>query len=102
MSIEGRKKLESLRDEIKAFVGTKVHAIFVSNTERDIVAVEERLLDDDVEKAEDIYTFVGLKGQRKVLKANITLFEDAVANLDNRIQELLDEENQTLRNKIQE
>jgi len=101
MSVENRKRLEALVAELKVFIlpESKIHKIFVENTKRDLAFVEERLLDDVIEKSSDAFTFTYLKGQRLVLKANVTLFEDTVATLESRIQAMLDEENQTQRNQ---
>jgi len=101
MSVENRKRLEALVLELKSFISSKVHLIFVENTKRDLDFIEERILDDEIENETNAFTFATLKGQRRVLKSNVTIFEDTVATLESRIQAMLDEENQTQRNQTE-
>lgn len=113
MSVEGRQKLETLRDEIKSFLGTSVHLNFVRGNERQIAILEEVILNDPVYAERpvsfdpskppvsgiSIYELIEFRAHRAALKANLTLFEDAVATLENSIQKLLDEENETQPNQ---
>jgi hypothetical protein len=44
----------------------------------------------------DLYNLLNLRGQRMVLKSNLSLFEDAIGTLANRIEQMiLDEEQPT-------
>lgn len=87
------KDLQVLRKELSGFTKSKVHALFLKETSADLEAVEQRILEDDITSVEDLFTLLDVRGQRRVLRSNLSLFEDAVATLDNRIEQMiLDEE----------
>lgn len=93
MEPENKKRLIDLRDAIQAFLNTPVHVAFVGSTKRDLAAISENILDHDYLSPDLAQQIAYLQGQRKVLESNLTLFEDTVDNLEDRIQAILDEEN---------
>lgn len=92
--IEERKRLEAALEEFRKFVGTPeapgsvIHREYVAATRADLAAVEERILSDEITKPEDFFTLLDLRGRRAVLRSNLTSFEDTVANLEARIQQM--------------
>lgn len=94
MSIEARQRKEKVHEAISAFIGTFPHTEFVAATSKDLAAVESRILEDDVTKIEDLFELLDLRGQRRVLKANLSLFEDTVATLEAQIKQMKLEEQQ--------
>ena len=83
------ERTQKLRDEVRAFIGSPLHKMFLTSTENDLSFVNEQLLDSPVEDLKAAFLLAELKGKRQVLLSNVTLFEDAVATLDNRIEELI-------------
>lgn len=94
MEAENKKRLQDLAKAIQDFIGTSVHVSFVGSTKRDLDSVEENILDLDYCSPISALEASNLSGQRKVLLANLTLFEDTVDNLNSRIEAILDEDNQ--------
>lgn len=85
--------LKELRKETAAFLSSKVFALFQKSTQDDLKVVEERILDDEIVDVKDVIELLDMRGQRRVLKANLSLFGDAIVTLDNRIEQMiLDEE----------
>lgn len=95
VSIESRKRLQVLLADIKAFQKTSVHTFFVGQARRSLDAINERILDDEPTSVNDIIELLNRRGERRNILADITFFEDSVTNLEGRIEELLDIENQT-------
>jgi len=83
------RNLEELKAEVIAFKSSRVYNLFLKETQTDLSLVEERILDDELSGDKDLYTLLGLRGERRVLRANLQLFEDAVVTLTNRIEELI-------------
>jgi hypothetical protein len=92
MSMENIERLNELCKELKIFIGSRAHIIYKSNTQRDLDVVQERIMDDELTDIKDIFSLLDYRGQRKVLQANISLFEDTLATLESRVQELLTRE----------
>lgn len=99
MSVESRKKLETLRDEIKGFLSSSIHVTYVGGTRRTEEMLVERILDDEVESIPQMIQLLTRKAELKLVRTNLTLFEDAVSTLESRIQEMLDTENETTHNQ---
>lgn len=99
VDIAKRHKLEETLSSIKGFFGTRIHQLFVAQTKEQLDEVSDILLDPATRSFADL---MELKGQRLVLLSNLTLFEDAAQTLEDRIQKLLDLENQTEHNENQE
>jgi Mg2+ and Co2+ transporter CorA len=88
--------LQTLHKEVIAFKSSKVYALFMESTQTDLSVIEERILDDELTGDKDLYNLLNLRGQRMVLKSNLSLFEDAIGTLANRIEQMiLDEEQPT-------
>lgn len=94
MEPENKKRLEELMAGVISFLNTPTHICFVGSTKRDLLSIEENLLELDYCLPASALEASHLSGQRKVLFANLTLFEDTVDNLKARIQAILDEEQQ--------
>ena len=94
MELENRKELEELLGRLEGFLNTPIHLSFVSSTKQDLSSVEENLIELDYCTPSASLEAAHLSGQRKVLSANLTLFEDTVERLKSRIQAILNEEQQ--------
>lgn len=101
-SIESRKRLQALLESLKTFQGTVVHTFYVGQCRRDLDSINERILEDDLVTDADIYELFKRRGMRFKAFEAITFFEDAVATLEGRVEELLNQENQTLQNQQNE
>lgn len=86
--IEERKHLEAILAEFEKFVGSPVHREYVAATTKDVEAVETRILEDDITSIPDIFTLLELRAQRRTLRAGISSFEDTVATLKSRIEQM--------------
>lgn len=85
---EERQRLEAVKAEFESFVGSKIHKEYVASTQRDVSSVELRILEDDITSIPDLFTLIELRATRRVLRSNLTSFEDTVANLNARIAEM--------------
>lgn len=83
--IEERKRLESVLVDFEAFLPSRVHSEYVAATAKDLESVEQRIIEDEITSLSDLFTLLDLRATRRVLKSNLTSFEDTVANLKTRI-----------------
>lgn len=90
--MENVERLNELCKELRTFIGSRAHVVYKANTQRDLDVVQERIMDDEITDIKDIFSLLDYRGQRKVLQANVTLFEDTLATLESRVQELLTRE----------
>lgn len=92
IDITKRKNKQKLLAELKVFLSSPLHTLFVETTQDQLTEVDSIILDPATITFGPI---MELKGQKLVLTSNLTLFEDAAQTLEDRIQEMLDLENQT-------
>lgn len=99
ISLESRKRLQGLVLLLKEFIGTPIHVFYKGQNQRDLDAINERLLDDDLTSVADLFELANRRGKREKVIEDISFFEDAVATLEGRIEEMLNLENETLQNQ---
>lgn len=102
METGSKERLQEAIHKIQEFINSTAHVLFVKGTQRELSGIEQSILDIDPLAPNALNEIIYLQGQRRVLLANVTSFEDTVDNLENRIQAILDEENPIPHNDNQE
>lgn len=97
--ITKRQRLQAILAAYKAFVSSPGYGSFQKTFEEDALLKERDIVDlDPVDRASEIESFK-LRGDLRTLQGQIDFFEDAVATLEDEIQQMLSQENPSDENK---
>lgn len=94
-SVELRFRLEKLRDQYLAFLSTEAHDHFVRSRKAEVIEIANAIVAlDPMDRRDEIESFK-MRGDMRTTEEFVTLFEDTLRSLDERIQQLLDAEQPT-------
>ncbi len=96
MTLEDKKRRAGHLVDLKQFIGSSVHQLFIRGTQNTIKEIEENILNQPVfDLLKDGPALIELKAQRAVLISELNFFEEAATTLENEIEAELDGENET-------
>jgi hypothetical protein len=93
-------RLEKHREALEAFLASPAHAGYVAARQTEIASLEMQILEDDpVDRKTEIESFKQ-RGELRCLRQLVTIFEDGLIDLKDRIEEELERENKMRSDKV--
>lgn len=94
-SVDLRIRLQKLREQYLAFLDTDAHDHYVRSRKAEVIEIANQIVAaDPIDRKDEIESFK-LRGDMRTTREFITLFEDTLSRLDERIEQLLEAEQPT-------